>query len=212
MSDMDFDKNVFINCPIDDDFAPLLEVIIFCIVYAGLKPRFSTESLESGENRLDKIIGLISSCAYSVHDLSRCKAEKEGEIFRMNIPFEFGIDMGFRRSSDKRTDGKKFIIFEKGQYDLKKALSDLAGSDVEFHNDDPQLIIEKLRNFLSVEAGCELPGKAKLKTEYFTFLGWMTEKKISEGHTETETFDLPTQERLNEMFKWVQRGCPTEFA
>ena len=65
----------------------------------------------------------------------------------MNMPFEFGIDMGFRRSSDKRTDRKKFIIFEKEQYDLKKALSDLAGSDVEFHRDDLQLVIKKLRNF-----------------------------------------------------------------
>ena len=41
------------------------------------------------------------------------------------MPFEFGIDMGFHRSSDKRTDGKKFIIFEKDQYDLKKAVIDL---------------------------------------------------------------------------------------
>ena len=211
MSELDFDKSVFVNCPIDDDFAPLLEVIIFCIVYAGLKPRFSTERLESGENRLDKIIGLISSCAYSVHDLSRCKAKKAGEYFRMNMPFEFGIDMGFRQSSDKRTDVKKFLVFEKDQYDLKMSLSDLAGSDVEFHHDDLKLVIKKLRNFLTVEAGCTLPGNTKLETEYYTFLGWMSEKKILEGHTETETFELPTQERLNEMFEWIKQGCPSEL-
>ena len=211
MSETDFDKSVFINCPIDDDFAPLLEVIMFSILYAGLKPRLATERLESGESRLDKIIELISSCALSVHDLSRCKAEKAGEFFRMNMPFEFGIDMGFRRSSDKRTDRKKFIIFEKEQYDLKKALSDLAGSDVEFHRDDLQLVIKKLRNFLKVEVGCALPGKVKLETEYYTFSSWMTKKKISEGHTETEAFELPTQERLDEMFKWMKSGCPSEL-
>ena len=165
MSERDFDKSVFINCPIDNDFAPLLEVIIFCVVYAGLNPRFATERLESGESRLDKIIELISSCVLSVHDLSRCKAERAGEIFRMNMPFELGIDLGIRRSSDNRTDQKKFIIFEKEQYDLKRALSDLAGSDVEFHQDNIQLVIEKLRNFLTVEAGCALPGRAKLQTE-----------------------------------------------
>ena len=211
MSETDFDKSVFINCPIDDDFAPLLQVIMFCIVYAGLKPRLATERLESGESRLDKIIELISSCALSVHDLSRCKTEKEGEFFRMNMPFEFGIDMGFRRSPDKRTDRKKFIIFEKEQYDLKKALSDIAGFDVEFHQGDFQLVIKKLRNFLKVVVGCALPGQAKLENEYYTFLGWMTEKKISEGHTEIEAFELPTQERLDEMYEWMKSGRPSEL-
>ena len=211
MSETDFDKSVFINCPIDDDFAPLLEVIMFCIVYAGLKPRLATESLESGESRLDKIIELISSCALSVHDLSRCKTEKEGEFFRMNMPFEFGIDMGFRRSPDKRTDRKKFIIFEKEQYDLKKALSDIAGFDVEFHQGNFQLVIKKLRNFLRVVVGRELPGEKKLYSEYSTFLGWMTEKKISEGHTKEEAIELPTQERLDEMFEWMERGRPSEL-
>ena len=56
MSETDFDKSVFINCPTDNDSTPLLEVIIFCIVYAGLKPRFATERLESGESRLDLIV------------------------------------------------------------------------------------------------------------------------------------------------------------
>ena len=211
MSETDFDKGVFINCPIDDVFAPLLEVIMFCIVYAGLKPRLATERLESGESRLDKIVELISSCALSVHDLSRCKTEKVGEFFRMNMPFEFGMDMGFRRSPDKCTDRKKFIIFEKEQYDLKKALSDIAGFDVEFHQDDHQLVIKKLRNFLRVEVGRELPGEKKLYSEYSTFLGWMTEKKISEGHTEEEAIELPTQERLDEMFEWMERGRPSEL-
>ena len=184
---------------------------MFCIVYAGLKPRLATERLESGESRLDKIIELISSCALSVHDLSRCKTEIEGEFFRMNMPFEFGIDMGFRRSPDKRTDRKKFIIFEKEQYDLKKALSDIAGFDVEFHQGNFQLVIKKLRNFLKVEVDRELPGETKLESEYYTFLGWMTEKKISEGHTEKEVFELPTQERLKEMFEWKKSGCPSEL-
>ena len=203
MSIEGFDKSVFINCPIDDEFSPLLEVITFCVVYAGLRPRLATERLESSESRLDKIVELISLCSISVHDLSRCKAKKEGEFSRMNMPFELGLDMGFRRFSGAVSDQKKFIIFEKEQYDLKTALSDLAGADVEFHENDIQLIIKKLRNFLRVEVGCDLPGTKRLLGEYYTFLGWMTEKKISEGHTEKEALELPTQERLDEMFNWV---------
>lgn len=212
MSVEDFDKNVFINCPIDDEFSPLLEAIVFCVVYAGLRPRLATERLESSESRLDKIIELISACSISVHDLSRCKSEKAGEFSRMNMPFELGLDLGFRCFLGCSVDEKKFIIFEKEQYDLKKTLSDLAGSDVEYHKNDTQLIVKKLRNFLKVEVGCELPGTTKLLGEYATFLGWMTENKISQGHTEKEALELPTQERLDEMFNWVALGRPSALS
>ena len=107
-------------------------------------------------------------------------------------------------------DQKKFIIFENEQYDLKESLSDLAGTDVEYHKNDVQLVIKKLRNFLRVEVGCELPGATRLLGEYSTFLGWMTENKILEGHTEEEALELPTQERLDEMCNWVASGRPSE--
>lgn len=212
MSVEDFDTNVFINCPIDDEFSPLLEAIVFCVVYAGLRPRLATERLESSESRLDKIIELISACSISVHDLSRCKSEKADEFSRMNMPFELGLDLGFRCFSGCSVDEKKFIIFEKEQYDLKKSLSDLAGSDVEYHKNDTQLVVKKLRNFLKVEVGCELPGTTKLLGEYATFLGWMTENKICQGHTEKEALELPTQERLDEMFNWVALGRPAALS
>lgn len=129
----------------------------------------------------------------------------------MNMPFELGLDMGFRRAPDEQTNGKKFLIFENEPYDLKRALSDLAGADVEFHRGNFELVIKKLRNFLVVEAEASLPGPTKIETEYFTFLGWMTEKKISEGHTEKEATQLPTRERLAEMKNWVVQGCPVDF-
>lgn len=169
----------------------------------------ATERLESSESRLDKIIELISVCSTSVHDLSRCRAEEAGEFSRMNMPFELGLDMGFRCFSGCSVDEKKFLIFEKEQYDLKQSLSDLAGADVEYHKNDIQLVIKKLRNFLKVEVGCELPGATKLLGEYATFLGWMTENKIHEGHTEEEALELPTQERLDEMLNWVAQGRPS---
>ena len=127
------------------------------------------------------------------------------------MPFELGLDMGFRRFSSNTTRQKKFIIFEKEQYDLKKSLSDLAGIDVEYHRDDIQIVTKKLRNFLRVEVGCDLPGATDLLSKYYDFLGWMTEKKISEGHTENEALELPTQERLDEMFEWISSGRPTRL-
>jgi hypothetical protein len=207
----DYENSVFINCPFDDEFSPLLEAMIFCVIRAGLTPRLASESLEGGENRLDKILSLIPQCRYSIHDLSRAVSKSEGEAFRMNMPFELGLDLGRRRAPDPQTNNKKFIIFEDKPYELKRCLSDLNGVDVEFHRCDFQLVIKKLRDFLTVEVDKVLPGTSALEGEYYDFLGWMTEKKIYEGHTEEEAKSIPTKERLNEMVNWVREGKPTEF-
>ena len=203
-----FSKNVFVNCPLDEDFKVLKQVIIFCIVYAGLNPRLSTERLESGEQRLEKIIELISSCATSVHDLSMCQADKIGEYARMNMPFELGLDMGIRKFSTSSSPQKKFVIFEKNQYDLKKAISDLSGADVEYHQDDVEVLFKKLRDFLKVEVSLPLPGAAKIMNNYIDFCGWLFDKKILEGHRSEDIYNLPDTEWIDEASNWVneERG------
>ncbi len=207
----DYNKSVFINCPLDNDFAPLLEAMLFCIVRAGLHPRLASEQIEAGKNRLDKILDLIATCKFSVHDLSRAVSKTAGEALRMNMPFELGLDMGRRRAPDHETGDKKFLIFESKQYELKRCLSDINGLDVAFHEDDFQLVLKKMRDFLVVEAECQLPGLTEMKNEYTLFQGWMTEKKIHEGHTQEEVLDLPTKERLHEMSEWVRGGMPDNY-
>jgi predicted nucleotide-binding protein len=207
----DYSVSVFINCPFDKEFEPLLQAMLFCVVRGGLKPRLASESLEAGQSRLEKILSLIESCRYSIHDLSRAISSREGEHFRMNMPFELGLDMGRRRAPDPETSNKKFLIFERNPYELKRCLSDLNGVDVEFHKNDFQLALKKLRDFLRVEANCELPGATQLQDEYDDFQAWMVEKKISEGHTEDEALELPTQERLDEMVIWMDMGRPSVF-
>lgn len=211
MADDQFSRTVFVNCPFDEEFAPLLEAALFCLIYFGFSPRLANERLEAGENRLDKILGLIRGAQYSIHDLSRCQARESAEFLRMNMPFEFGIDVGLRRSGIKNLAKKKFLIFEHTQYDLKRALSDTAGQDVDFHSGDYELMIKKVRNFFRVEAEISAPGPSRLISDYATFQGWMTEKKICEGHSEEDTVKLPTRERLDEMKIWNKLHRPTVF-
>jgi hypothetical protein len=207
-----FEQSVFINCPFDDSYAPLLEAAIFCAVYFGFLPLLANVRLEAGENRLDKIIGLVRQSKYSIHDLSRCKAKESAEYFRMNMPFEFGIDVGIRRSGGGRFNTEKFLIFEENQYELKRSLSDIAGQDVEAHQGDYEIVIRKVRNFFRVEAGIHAPGPSKIISDYVTFQAWMVEKKISEGHSEHDALHLPTQERIDEMKTWMDLKMPSEFS
>ena len=118
-----FDTNVFINCPFDREYAPILQAILFCVVFAGLNPRIATERGDSGENRLDKIRGLIEESRWSIHDLSRCQAREAGEFYRLNMPFELGIDWGCRHYFGKGREAKRFLILEEKPYRFQAALS-----------------------------------------------------------------------------------------
>jgi hypothetical protein len=71
---MGFERNVFVNCPFDKRFQPLLRPLLFTIIYLGLQPRIALERTDSGESRLDKILELIRESKYSIHDLSRSEA------------------------------------------------------------------------------------------------------------------------------------------
>jgi hypothetical protein len=206
-----FETSVFVNCPFDSNYAPLLEAALFCIVSLGFVPYLANARLEAGENRLDKIVEMIRRSKYSLHDLSRAKAASSGDLFRMNMPFEFGIDVGLRRSGVAPLDRKKFLIFESRPFELKAALSDVAGQDVAHHNQDYELVLSEVRDFLRVEAGVYAPGPARLLSQYVSFLGWMTDKKIFEGHSEEQAKKLPTRERLDEMEAWIALGRPPEF-
>ena len=55
---MGFSDNVFVNCPFDEEYLPLLRQLLFTIIYLGLKPRIALEELDSGAPRIQKIIGL----------------------------------------------------------------------------------------------------------------------------------------------------------
>lgn len=92
MPDPSFENSVFLNCPFDREFEAIKQAILFAIVYLGFHPRIATERNNSAEVRLDKIVELIESSRYSIHDLSRCQAGRAGEIYRLNMPFELGID------------------------------------------------------------------------------------------------------------------------
>ncbi len=94
---MSFEKSVFINCPFDDSYVELLRPILFCVLDLGLEPRIALERFDSAETRIEKILELILASRYAIHDLSRLKSTKKNEFYRLNMPFELGIDYGCLR-------------------------------------------------------------------------------------------------------------------
>ena len=141
MGHENFETNIFVNCPFDKDYLPLLKPLIFTVVYFGYTPRMALEKSDSGKPRLEKLLELIQESKYSIHDLSRLQAKKSKEFYRLNMPFELGLDYGSRKFQDRLKD-KEFLILETKPYDYMKAISDINGLDIKNHNDNPEKIIE----------------------------------------------------------------------
>lgn len=205
---MAFERSVFINCPFDDDYAPILQAILFCIIDLGFTPRLATERMDSAENRLTKIREMIEGCRYSIHDLSRCQARKRGEHFRLNMPFELGVDYGCRTYFGEGRDQKKILIMEEKPYRYQAALSDLSGCDIQTHDATFDKALRKVRNWLVNEAGAPRTAAAVLLARYVKFQEWHYEKQLSEGFSEEDIKDYPTKELMDAMIDWVELGRP----
>ncbi len=147
---MGFDNSVFINCPFDTTYInDLLKPMIYVILKNGLSPRLSLEVSDSGQVRLEKIIEIIKSCKYGIHDLSLVKSKKAKEFARMNMPFELGIDYGLRTSETSPLNTKQFLILEATKYDYQKAISDINGFDIKVHGNDTQKLFDCLYSWSS---------------------------------------------------------------
>lgn len=150
----DFEKNVFINCPYDEAYSLLLRPMVFTILYFGLNPLLTLDDQDGSKNRIDKITSMIKNSKYGIHDLSRYKPSNKSKHFRMNMPFEFGIDIGYKYSTLRgRLSRKKMLLVEEKQYSLDVAFSDSKGLDPVHHDKNPQKIVRIVRNWIVNE--CE---------------------------------------------------------
>jgi hypothetical protein len=135
-------KSVFINVPYDFQFEPLCLAYICGIACFGLVPRATLEI--PGDRRLDRIIDLIVSCPFSLHDLSRVQLDRKKPCTpRFNMPFELGLAI----ATGKLVDPKhSWYVFETVRRRAEKSLSDLAGTDVYVHEGTVRGVLRQLSN------------------------------------------------------------------
>jgi hypothetical protein len=146
-----FEKNVFINCPFDDPYAPLFNAIVFAVHDVGFRPRCALEASNAGQFRLTKIMDIISSCKYSIHDLSRTEIDKVTRLPRFNMPLELGLDLGCRRFGNTLHKGKVSLVLDIEPHRYEKFISDIKGQDIYEHNGSVEKVIDVVRDWLRNE-------------------------------------------------------------
>lgn len=195
---MSFEKNVFINCPFDDQYFPLLKPLLFTIRKLGFNSRISLERNDSGEVRLHKIKELIEVSKFSIHDLSRAKSTTVGEYFRQNMPFELGLDLGCRDySPDDKYREKKILILEEEKYSTQKALSDLSFADCKCHEGEAEELVYEVRNWFAENQLNSPPSASSIWDGYNFFYADLFEKKRNEGFNQKDIDRLPIAEFIN---------------
>ena len=203
-----FERSVFVNCPFDEDFAPILQAIAFCIVYLGYFPRLAPENADNAATRLDRIAELVRGSKYGIHDLSRCKSAAAGEYARMNMPFELGLDHACRRFGGAPLTDKRILILEDTRYDYQKALSDIAGWDIQAHGGDHEKAVRHVRSWLIAQAAAPAVGAALVQGKYIAFQEWYWERELAAGSSEDDIREYPTAELIRAMHEWKDAGEP----
>ena len=136
-------NDVFLNIPYDVQFDRLYIAYISGLIHLGLKPRATIE-IPGGENRLDKILDLIRSCPFSIHDLSRVQWDRTlPRTPRFNMPFELGLAVA---SAKLDSSPHAWFVFETVRHRVSKSLSDLGGADCNIHEGKVTGVMRELGN------------------------------------------------------------------
>jgi hypothetical protein len=199
---MSFENNVFINCPFDKEYSPLLRALTFTLLYLELEPNLS-QTLSSSSIRINQIKQHIKQCKFSIHDLSRSKALVQDELPRFNMPFELGLDIGAAEYGGKKLKSKQTLILETEKYHYQKVLSDIAGQDIANHNDDPATLSEKVRNWISDNSPNKIvPSHSQI---FYTFLQFTSDlsANLSDTYSEKEVEEMPIGDYIKFAKDWI---------
>jgi hypothetical protein len=199
-----FDRNVFVNCPFDADYVSLLRPLLFTLFYLGYNPRIATERADSGEPRIAKIIQLIQESKFGIHDLSRIRSQKAGELFRLNMPFELGLDYGCKIYRGGRWKQKRCLILETERYRYQAAISDLSNSDIKEHDDRPDKIVRQVRNWLVQEDLKNGPSPTTIWYKFNDFMADLFDKLTKQNFSQEDIENLPITELSAHMKAWIE--------
>jgi hypothetical protein len=163
-------KAVFLNIPYDQDFHRLYLAYIVGISQLDLVP-FIASGIPGGERRLDRVLALIQTCRYSIHDLSRAELSVVAPATprfnmplelgltitwaelsvvapatpRFNMPLELGLTITWAKLNPQR---HTWFLWESTPRRIQKSMSDLDGTDAYIHSGTVEGVLGELRNAL----------------------------------------------------------------
>lgn len=163
-------SSVFVNCPFDDTYKPLLEAIVFAIFDCGFAPRSAMEVDDGADVRFQKIQRLISASKFGIHDISMTEIDAATGLPRFNMPLELGVFLGARVYGQGQQRKKNCLILDRDRWRYRDFISDIAGHDIRGHNDDQDRVIAAVRDWLNAASGRKtIPGGRAIARRFREF-------------------------------------------
>jgi len=170
MARNDYAQRVFINCPFDSEYKPLFEAIVFAVLSCGFRPRCALEIDDSSEVRIDRIFKIIAECKYGIHDISRTQVTSASGLPRFNMPLELGMFLAAKRFGKGKQRRKVCLVLDTMPYQYQQFISDIAGQDIQVHNNSAREAITVVRNWLrNASRSTILPGGMEIYRRFQLF-------------------------------------------
>lgn len=141
-------NHVFINCPFDPGYRPILNAILFAVFDLGFVARCALEEEDTSEFRLSKIERIIEESRYGINDLSAVALDVATGLPRFNMPLELGLFFGCKRFGPPNQSKKRTLVLDNDPYRYRQFISDISGQDISAHGGDPERGIRAVRDWL----------------------------------------------------------------
>ena len=170
MPDLLYEHGVFVNCPIDDPYLPLMQAVVFTVYDCGYEAHSALEVTDASQVRIEKIGTLIAGCKFGIHDISRTELDTTTGLPRFNMPLELGLFLGAKRFGTGKQKQKNCLIMDVERYRYQKFISDIAGQDIVAHGGDAVRAIRVIRDWLNdARPSMKIPGGSTIAQRYDVF-------------------------------------------
>jgi len=170
MPNLRYSENVFINCPFDKKYQKIFDAIIFAVFDCGYVARCALEINDASQIRIEKIKHIIANSKFGIHDISRTEPDEKSKLPRFNMPLELGMFLSAKQFGDKKQNIKVCLILDRKSFRYQRFISDIAGQDIQAHENRPEKAITTIRNWLrSSSKRKTIPGGREIYRRYRLF-------------------------------------------
>jgi hypothetical protein len=124
------------------------------------------------------------------------------ELPRFNMPYELGLDVGASEYGGTRLKTKKILILETERSHYQKVISDIAGQDISSHDDNPQTLVKRVRDWFSNNSDNNVVPSSEIWTAYNQFIDDLS-NSLAANFTPEEIQEMPIGDYIKFAKDWI---------